>query len=105
MSGLLPVLAFLFKFPDTGFGRHAGFMLGAGPGSFVHERRYELSGVRVLSLQFSALSLDGEVQLGTVTRQDAVLHGLDEDPLPASAASRSPASRLAWNSPVCSNHQ
>ena len=80
MSGLLPALAFLFKFPDTDFGRHAG----AGLGSFVHERRYELSGVLGLSLQFSALSLDGEVQLGAVTLQDAVLHGLDEDPLPAS---------------------
>ena len=99
MSGLLSALAFLFKFPDSGFGRHAG------AGSFVHERRCELSGVRVLALQVSALSWDGEVQLGAVTLQHAVLHGLDEDPLPASAASRSSASRLAWNSPVCSNHQ
>ena len=33
LSGLLPALAFLFKFPNTGFGRHASFMLGVGPGS------------------------------------------------------------------------
>ena len=56
-------------------------MLGAGQGSFVDKRLYELSGVRVMSLQFSALSLDGEVHLGAVTLQDAVLHGFDEDPL------------------------
>ena len=66
LSGLLPALAFLFKVPRT---RASPVMLGAGQGSFVHKRRYELSGVRVLSLQFSALSLDGEVHLGAVTLQ------------------------------------
>ena len=40
LSGLLPALAFLFKFPDTA----SPVMLGAGQGSFVHKRRYELSG-------------------------------------------------------------
>ena len=29
LSGLLPALAFLFKFPNTGFGRHASFMPGS----------------------------------------------------------------------------